>query len=175
MGILIKEQFETNKGPVDELYITVEAFSVNKWTSEISFGVSVWKSKEQGEKPLRTYLEDEIDMEGMISPNVVWKDKDIALASFSLLPMYIEQEVEVDKFEEQTKTEEVPYVSFDENGDEITLYRTKETTENIKVGTEKVIKKVMNYNIINSLQENIDLYLKQELSKIFPEQNLNIL
>mgnify|MGYP007020043379 CR=1 FL=1 len=48
------------------------------------------------------------------------------------VPMYEEVEVEEPSFETKEVSKEVPYVSFDENGEEITLYHTVTKKEKVK-------------------------------------------
>jgi len=80
--------------------------------------------------------------------------------------------VEEDIFETKTVTKEVPYVSFDENGDEITLYRTVEVDEKIKVGTEKNTKQIVNYTILNNLEEFCYNHVVKILSEVIPENKI---
>jgi len=86
--------------------------------------------------------------------------------------MIVEKEVEEDITEKQTVNKEVPYVSFDENGDEVTLYRTVEVTEDIVTGTKTELKSVIDYTIVDRLQEFSYDYLVKQLSKVFPKSKI---
>ena len=86
--------------------------------------------------------------------------------------MFVEKEIEIDIIEKQTTNKEVPYVSFDENGDEVTLYRTVEVTEDVKTGTETEIKNVVDYTAVDRLREFSYDYLAEELAKVFPKSKI---
>ena len=86
--------------------------------------------------------------------------------------MFVDKEIEEDIIEQQTVSKEVPYVSFDENGDEVTLYRTVKVTEDIKTGTKTEIKNVVDYTVVDRLREFSYDYLAEELAKVFPKKKI---
>ena len=86
--------------------------------------------------------------------------------------MVVEKEVTEDVFEERIVKKEVPYVSFDENGDEVTLYRTVDAPEKVKIGTETETQKVVDYTAVDRLREFSYDYLVEELKKVFPEDKI---
>ena len=86
--------------------------------------------------------------------------------------MVKEQEVEIPIIEKKKVAVEVPYISFDENGDEVTLYRTVEEEKEVEVGVKKEMKKVIDYSIIDDLTIYSYNILKEELSKFFPKSKI---
>ena len=86
--------------------------------------------------------------------------------------MVEKKEVEEDVFETIKVKKEVPYVSFDENGDEITLYRTVEADEKKKVRTEKTVKEVIDYSMINNLEEVCYNHVVKILSEVIPKDKI---
>ena len=86
--------------------------------------------------------------------------------------MVKEEKVEIPIMEKKKVAVEVPYISFDENGDEVTLYRTVEEEKQVKVGVKKEVKKVIDYSIIDKLTIYSYGILKDELSKLFPKSKI---
>jgi len=89
--------------------------------------------------------------------------------------MYVEKLEKEDILEEQEVSKEVPYVSFDEDGEEITLYRTVVSKELVKVGETEVYKKVVDYGVIDNLQTFCYNHLVEKLSEVFPEDKIEII
>ena len=86
--------------------------------------------------------------------------------------MIKEQEVEIPVYKTKTVQVEVPYISFDEQGDEITLYRTVEEEKKVKVKTVKETKKVIDISVLDDLTGNSYKVLKEELKKFFPSNKI---
>ena len=71
-------------------------------------------------------------------------------------------------YEVREVTEEVPYISFDENGDEVTKYREILTEQKIQINEEKVTKKVKNIDLIKEdIFKTIYNKIEIELYKIY--------
>ena len=176
MGLILNIDLETNQGPTDKLYIRIDTWRINNTVNEIRYSTTAWLDKSYGDRFLRKYYDDQLNNSiGLVTQNVIFYDKpgsdgiDIHIPNLYTTHPYVEEAIEVDVLEEQEVSREVPYVSFDEEGNEITLYRTVTTKEKVKVGTETVTKKVIDYNIpLNNLGEFCYNHLIQELGKNFP-------
>ena len=86
--------------------------------------------------------------------------------------MVNEKEVEEDIYEIKKVTKEVPYTSFDEEGEEITLYKTVEAEEKVKTGTKINKVKIIDYSIINNLEEFCYNHVVKILSEVLPEDKI---
>ena len=86
--------------------------------------------------------------------------------------MVKEKEVKIPVFKTKIVQVEVPYISFDEQGDEITLYRTVEEEKEVKVKTVKETKKVIDLSVLDDLTGNSYKVLKEELNKFFPSNKI---
>lgn len=176
MGLVIDSHIETNKGPTNSLYFRIDSWKINKTLGDITFTTTSWLNKEHADKFLRNYYDEPLRAAiGLVSSKLIYyKDYkgegiEYDIDNLYKVPMYEEIEVEEPTYGAKKISKEVPYVSFDENGDEITLYKTVTTTEKIQTGTEKSLKKVMNYSFINQLEEFCYDYLKGRLTQYFPE------
>ena len=87
-------------------------------------------------------------------------------------PVAVVEEIEFPIYEEQETVEEVPYVSFDENGDEITKYKDQINLVKVKVGTKKEIRNKINPEIITNLYEFAYKVVKNKLAELFPEDKI---
>lgn len=180
MGLVLNVDLETNQGPTDELFIRIDSFKVNSTVGEIKFSTSSWLTKKHADAFLRTYDTDVLKpAEGIVAQKVIYYDdveisgKEVLIENYYSVPMYRKTTVEVDIVEEQEVTREVPFISFDEDGNEVTLYKTSTNKELVKVGTEKQVKNVYDYNIPqNNLGEFCYNHLISELKKRFPENKI---
>lgn len=177
MGFIINADIETNRGPTSELYIRIENWKVNKAVGEIKFTTTAWVSKEFADRFLREYFDEPLrNSVGIVSSKLIYYSDEERngiehdLPNYYTLPMYVEKETEIPIYETKKVNKEIPYVSFDENGDEVTLYRTVTSEEEVQTGSQTVVKKVMDYSIVDRLAEVSYEYLKQQLKEFFPEK-----
>ena len=111
---------------------------------------------------------------GLIQERILYYEDEESEGLEILLPHMLEEdmaeerEIEVPIFEKQDITKEVPYTSFDENGDEITLYRSITSTQNVKVGTKVEIRKVIDIKLAENIFEFGYSKTKQMLESKFP-------
>tara|TARA_B100000900_G_C20388113_1_gene637426 strand:- start:121 stop:672 length:552 start_codon:yes stop_codon:yes gene_type:complete len=179
MGLRLHVDLETNRGPTNELYVRIDSWKINMTVNEVKFTTTSWLDKSYGDRFLRKYFTDALQPAvGLVGGKVIYYDvpssdgEEIVIDNLYIAPMFIEKEVTEDVLEERIIKKEVPYVSFDENGDEVTLYRTVDVPEKIKVGTESEIQKVVDYTIVDRLREFSYDYLAEELAKVFPKDKI---
>jgi hypothetical protein len=179
MGLRLHVDLETNRGPTKELYVRIDSWKINMTVNEVKFTTTSWLDKSYGDRFLRKYFTDALQPAvGLVGGKVIYYDvpssdgEELIIDNLYIAPMFIEKEVTEDVLEERTVKKEVPYVSFDENGDEVTLYRTVDVPEKVKVGTETEIQKVVDYTIVDRLREFSYDYLAEELSKVFPKDKI---
>ena len=67
---------------------------------------------------------------------------------------------------------EVPYVSFDENGEEITKYRKIEEDKRVEVGTKEEERHIINNEMLFNIQETCYNDLRIKLTEFFPEDSI---
>lgn len=179
MAIQLQVDLETQLGPTQEAYFRVDSYRVNKVLGELKFVISSWIDKESADNFKREYYDSPTkNAHGLLANKVIYfenEDSDgeeIELGNFFAVPLTVEKEVELPIYEEKTVTKEIPYISFDEMGDEITLYETKEVKEKVKTGVEKITKQV----IVGEGELNpIELCyttLEKEFAKHFPKDKI---
>ena len=181
MGILINADIETNRGPTKELYIRIDSWRINQTVGEIVFTTTSWLSKEYADKTLRKFLTDPIpNSVGMVANKLVSylgneDGKELLIDNLYKMPLGRHKTVETPIYEEQEVSKEHPYVSFDEDGNEITLYRTVTSMEKVEVGTKEEQKLVADYGILEELSKHCYIYLKDQLADYFPSENIKII
>ena len=179
MGIEVLVDLETNRGPTNSLFIRIDSFKVNMTVNEIKFTTTSWLNKDFGDQFLRKYYTDDLkpaigltNGKYIYYPDAKAEGIEIELDNLFVVPMYKEENVTESVFELQKVTKEVPYVSFDSDGNEVTLYRTVESDEKVKVGETVNSKKVVDYNIINNLGYYCYDKLAEILAEVFGEYNI---
>ena len=181
MGIIIDLDIETNRGPTKELFVRIDSWRINQTVGEIVFTTTSWLNKEYADKTLRKFLTDDIpNSVGMVANKLVsyYGDpdgKELVIDNLYKMPLGRYKTVETPILEEQEVTKEHPYVSFDEDGNEITLYRTVTSTEQVEVGTKEENKLVADYGILDELSKHCYIFLKDKLADYFPPEKINII
>lgn len=179
MGLRLNVDLETSQGPSQEVYARVESISYNKFTAAVMFQITYWVDQNHAIKATKTFLDEEQrNMVGLIYDRVMYYPTVNAEEVEIFLPQYMdvsavnEEEVDIPIYETKLAKREVPYVSFDENGEEVTLYRTITEEKQVQVGVKKEVKKVIDYGVSNRLAEFTYEVLKGELAKWFPKDNI---
>lgn len=181
MGFILDVDLETSEGPSHEVYVRVESLTFNKVTSMVQFQITYWQDQKHAIKFNRTTLDEEVrSATGLIQERVLYfEDTDsdgveILFPHHMKIPMTSRSEVEVPKYETQTVEREVPYVSFDENGDEITKYRTVVREEKVKVGVETTVKETINTALLSDIMGFIYGKIKEKLSEFIPVDKITV-
>jgi hypothetical protein len=179
MGIRLQVDLETNRGPTNELYIRIDFFKINRTVGTITFTTTLWLNKELADNSLKKLASDEIKPSvGLINPKVIYYkdvDSDGVDATFEELytvPMVSEKEIEEDIYEIKKVAKEVPYTSFDEEGEEITLYKRVEAEEKVKTGTKINKVKIVDYSILDNLEEFCYNHVVKVLSEVLPKDKI---
>lgn len=182
MGIEVLVDLETNRGPTSNLFIRIDSWKVNMTINQVRYTTTFWLDRSYGQKFLRKYFDDSLNPAvGLVNSKLIYyKDKssdgeEVFLDNLYEAPMYVEEIVTEPIYETKEIVKEVPYVSFDENGDEVTLYRTVTSEEEVYVGGKDTKKKVVDYSIINRLGEFSYNHLAEKLSEVFPKKKIKIL
>jgi len=175
MGFVLNADLETNLGPTQELYVRVEGFTFNKVTAQLSFQITYWVDREHAIKHNRVYLDEEVKgMVGLVQNKMIYFDtpesegKELQLAQFHKVLVSTEQETDIPVFEEQMIEEKVPYVSFDENGDEVTKNRIITKPKKVQVSSKKESRSVIDLKAFDDIYGYCYNRLKNYLSTFFP-------
>ena len=65
-------------------------------------------------------------------------------------------------------------MSFDDEGNEVIKKRKVIKLQKVKVGENKIVKKLFDTSVVSNIFEYTYVQLKKELSKYFPEEKLEI-
>lgn len=181
MGFILDVDLETSEGPSHEVYVRIESLTFNKVTMEVGFQLTYWESKEYAEKFDRvTTDQTPNNCIGLIQERVIHFKDDESDGDEILFPHHLRtaitklQITEIPIFETKKEEVEVPYVSFDENGEEITKYRTIVKEEEVQVGVENIEKEVFDYSALNNLFEFAYNHAKKVLGELIPEDKILI-
>lgn len=179
MGFVLDVDLETSQGPSHEVYVRIESLTFNKVTSLMQFQITYWQDRDQAIRFNRTYMSEERkNAVGLIQEKVVYFNSADSEGEEILLPHHMKvsvsrkKEVEVPLFEDVEVEVEVPYVSFDENGDEITKYRKITKTESKQVGTEFKKQEVIDGTLLKDTFGFCYGKIKEKLSEFFPAERI---
>lgn len=179
MGFKLNVDLETSSGPSHEVYTRVESLSFNKVTSQVTFQLTYWIDQEHAKNFNREYLDEEIEnAEGLIQERILYfpdensDGEELLLSHHYAVPASRKKEVKVPIFETSSINKEIPYVSFDENGDEITLYKTITSEKQIIVGYKEEEKEVIDTKLIENIFEFCYEVTKTKLMEFFPEDKI---
>lgn len=179
MGFVLDVDLETSQGPSHEVYVRVESLTFNKVTSMVQFQITYWQDQKAAIRFNRTTLEEEPrNAKGLVQERVLYfKDEEsdgeeVLFPHHMKVPMTVKKEIEVPKYEMQSIEKEVPYVSFDENGDEITKYRTVVTEERVKAGTTLEIREVIDTTQLSDIMGFCYGKIKEKLSEFIPADKI---
>lgn len=173
MGLFLRGDFETTAGSTKKAYARIDGYRIDKVSSKIKFSVTYWLDKEKGKAFNREFLEEKLkNATGLFANEVVLYSGDnidgteYSLPTFITVDMVKEESIKIPIYKEVLKSKEVPYVSFDENGEEVTKYRTLNLTSNEVVDYKVETKKVIDNSIIGKLPEYCYEVLKQKITDV---------
>jgi hypothetical protein len=179
MGFRLNVDLETGSGPTQEAYVRIDNYRFNKVTSEIILTTTTWLSVEKAHAFNRKYLDENLkNAEGLVSQDVLYYDSPDSEGEEIKIPIIFKasttqsEEIEFPVFEERESIEEVPYVSFDENGDEITKYKSKVVKKKVVVDNYIETKEVIKPELLENLYEFSYSVVKKELAELFPEDKI---
>ena len=178
MGLKISCELETSSGPTDELYIRIDTWKINRSVSEIRFTTTSWLNKKFGKDINRQYTSEPYNNAiGLVSSKVICYDnsedgEEKEIVNLYKFPIATKKKVTIPIYEEQSFQKEVPYISFNEEGEELTLYRTVEEKKNVKVGDKQEVREVIDTSIIDNLTKVSYEHLASELGKLFPKDKI---
>lgn len=181
MGFILDVDLETSEGPSHEVYVRVESLTFNKVTMEVGFQLTYWESKKYAENFNRvTADQPHNNAVGLIQERVIYFKDDESDGDEVLFPHHIKTLItkteltEIPVIETKEVKVEVPYVSFDENGEEITKYRTIVKEEEVQVGVNNIEKEVFDYSALNNIFEFAYNHAKKILGDLIPEDKILI-
>lgn len=180
MGLVLKVDLDTSGGSTKEAYIRIETCRINKVQAQLEFTTTCWLNKRLAGKFYRKYLDDPLtNAGGLIKKEVVYyKDendvegKEVTIENYFKVSTVKEVEIEDPVYETKVVKKTVPYISFDEDGNEVEKTKTVEKEEKVQVGTNKVNKKLIDYSLMEKPFELAYTHLKNVLSKDFPKSKI---
>jgi hypothetical protein len=180
MGFSLKGDFDTSYGSATNIYITIGSFHFKKYTGIVFFNYTYWINKSYADKYYIKYEGQDTIPEptGKLSERIVIYPQDNSQPRDYILPHGLEfflgeeQEVEVPKINVIEKKEQVPFITFDKEGNEIISYREELTTTE-QISNESVIekRKVLDLSMLNNIYSYGYSNIKKHLSSVFSEDS----
>jgi len=163
MGLLFNLDTDTVKGSTKSIYCRISQITIQKDVNRVIISLSYYSNLEKTE-PV-----DSISYEVIIYDEENPEGNELRLPSVLKLDLTQKVVIKEPIYNKELVKENVPYVSFDEEGEEITKYRELEIEKNIKVGEEE---RELHISALDAIQKDIFQFcynkVKEELSSIFP-------
>ena len=179
MGFRLNVDLETGSGPTQEAYIRIDNYRFNKVTSEIILTTTTWLDVEKAHAFNRQYIDESLkNAVGLVSQDVLYYDNPESEGEEVKIPIVYKasvteiEEVEFPIYEEQETIEETPYVSFDDNGDEVTKYKAEVVIKKVLVDKYTETKEVVKPELLENLYEFSYNVIKKKLAELFPEDKI---
>jgi len=182
MGLRLNVDLDTNRGQTNEAYIKIETVRFNRVLTRIEYTTSCWVNKQAADAFEKKYVDDPLgSSQGLLTKEVVYyKDEndvegeEVTIENYYTAEICREESVETPIYEEKEIKKLVPYVSFDENGDEVIKEKEVTKKEKVQVDSKVEIKKLVDFSLIDNIFDFTYQSLVKELSNIFPEDKLEI-
>ena len=182
MGLRLNVDLDTNRGQTGEAYIKVETIRFNRVQTRVEFTTSCWVNKEAADAFDKKYVDDPLGSSvGLLTKEVVYyedendvKGTEVTIENYYTAEIYREIEVETPIYEEKEVTKLIPYVSFDENGDEVIKEKEVSKIEKVQVDSKKEIKKLVDFSLVDNIFDFAYQSLINELTSFFPKDKLQI-
>ena len=159
MGLRVKLDIDTFEGPAQSIYCRIDQMVIQRSANRIIVSLAYFLDKDktlpddQLPYTILHYNDTQDNPEEVRLPNNI--KIDLSQSTIMKEPIYKKQKVK----------EKVPYVSFDENGDELTKYREVEVEKNVKVGEEE---NEVSIPVYDAIQKDIFGYCYRKI-----EEHLN--
>lgn len=163
MGLHIKGDFESEIGQLKELYVRLENFTYRKADNILFVPLGLYIDESKSRSVIKKLIDYTQSKEGV----------EVEIPSTIKIPVVRTVETIEDIIEYEMVSEEVPYVSFDEEGEEITRYRTVKKQQEKKVGEKIITEEVADPSILQQdIFTTIYKHIEEELIKILPSAKI---
>lgn len=166
-----------NHGLLTEAVVRIENYRVNKYAGQAEVTVLMFKDEEDANLSKYIYA-DEVNaplmerrpLPAVVQIELIYNGQEIEYPTYLEFPLYTEETVEVDVYEDQTINE--TYYDFDEEGNVIEKTRTK--ISQVKSGTKSVTRQKLDISIVeNNLYSWCYARVKEKFGEIFGIENIS--
>lgn len=166
-----------NHGLLTEAVVRIENYRVNKYAGQAEVTVLMFKDEEDARLGKYTYadevnapLMDRRPLPAIVQVELIYKDKNIEYPTYLEFPLYTQETVEIDVYEDQEVNE--TYYDFDEEGNVIEKTHTK--IASVKTGTKQVTREKLDISIVESnLYSWCYTRVKEKFGEIFGIENIS--
>ena len=182
MGLRLNVDLDTNRGQTNEAYILLESVRFNRVNTRVEFTTSLWLNRDAALAFQKKYIDSPLgSSEGMIQREVIYyknskdtKGTEITLDNYFIVDIAREEEVITPVYDKKEVVKKVPFITFDDEGEEIVQEKEITKLERVKVGENKEIKKVFDISLVHNIFEFTYGELRKKLSEHFPIEKLEI-
>lgn len=182
MGLRLNVDLDTNRGATKSAYIILETVRFNRVNTRVEYTTSFWYDKQAAEAFQKKEVGGELgSSDGMLQREIIYyksktdfKGTEITLPNYFMADIYRLETITEPIYEEQEVEREVPFISFDDEGNEVMKKKKVKKLEQVKVGENTIEKKLFDTSVIHNIFEYTYEQLKKELTQYFPADKLEI-
>ena len=182
MGLRLNVDLDTNRGQTNEAYILLESVRFNRVNTRVEFTTSLWLNKESALAFQKKYIDSPLgSSEGMLQREVIYykdskdtKGTEITLDNYFMADIARDEEIITPVYDKKEVIKKVPFITFDEEGEEVVKEKEITKLEKVQVGENKEIKKVFDISLVHNIFEFTYSELRKQLSEHFPIEKLEI-
>ena len=175
MSLILEGNIETNIGPVDNIYVKIDSLTIDKLKGTLTYSVMYWQDKATSETFKHLSHDPNISQttRKIISSNeiLVYNEKNkptsISLPTVKRFEVLDSKEVEIELISSRMVRKDVPYVSFNSDGEEVEKMRSELVQEDFVSGTEVKKEYFFNEEILTNPFKLCYDNLKETISKEF--------
>ena len=177
MGFIVTGSITENGGQnreVDSFYVRIENYIIHKTTGELMVNTTHYVSKDSSSAH-PTYVEDSVglDASGMLVNQFTYEGDVLNYASPHEFHLTQSVDVDVTTYSSSLSDQVVEYIDFNDDGDEISAFRT-ESIETITTGSDTVVKSKIDINqITGSFYKYAYNVTKERYKSVFGASNVN--
>lgn len=176
MGFTVTGSITDNFGrSVDNFYVRIGHYNIQKPMGFVCSTTEHYTTKESASWAHPEYREDilKVDAEGLLTPQFTYNSIDYNFAYPFEFPLTESVQVEELVYSSSFVDQEIEYIDFDDDGNEITKTRT-ESIETVHTSSQLVNKSKININLITgSVYEYAYNETKNYYKSIFGASNVN--
>jgi len=102
------------------------------------------------------------------------KGTEITLDNYFMADIARDEEIITPVYDKKEVIKKVPFITFDEEGEEVVKEKEITKLEKVQVGENKEIKKVFDISLVHNIFEFTYSELRKQLSEHFPIEKLEI-
>lgn len=177
MGFTIQADLETSRGKSKEVYLRIQSLNFNRSTMEVRTHITYWENKiYAGKADWKVVTDPKPKLVGLLQEKFILyhnkTEKEVVLPHNLTLPITETKIVEMPVYETVVEEVEIPYVSFNKLGEEITKTKIHKKETQVEIRKEEKQITSYNYSALSNIFEFCYLEIEKIITELIPEAKI---